>query len=109
MFQYILLMAQGVLAFSSHTGWALSLKYEDKRIIHMVMQISGASLALVGGFIRATDLDSNFQTAHGILGEMIQYIFTREAVDVSDLLLYYLTRRRSRSLHRLFLRAYKNK
>ncbi|KAI8420130.1 hypothetical protein MSG28_008709 [Choristoneura fumiferana] len=65
---YILMMAQAVLAFSSHTGWALSLKFEDKKIIHMVMQIGGALLALVGSFIRITDLNNNFQTAHGILG-----------------------------------------
>ncbi|XP_047996575.1 transmembrane reductase CYB561D2-like [Leguminivora glycinivorella] len=72
---YVVLMAQGILTFSPHTGWTRSMRYQDKKVIHWVMQVAGSILAVTGSIIRIVNVSNNFQTPHGILG-LIAMIFT---------------------------------
>ncbi|CAH2042390.1 unnamed protein product, partial [Iphiclides podalirius] len=65
---YIILMSQAVLSLNPFTSWSRCFKYEDKKIIHWTMQVTGSMLAIAGSIIRMVEVPSNFQTAHGILG-----------------------------------------
>ncbi|XP_063626567.1 uncharacterized protein LOC134798156 [Cydia splendana] len=65
---YVVLMAQAILTFNPNNGWSRSMRYQDKRVIHRVMQIAGSLLAITGSIIRMVNLTNNFQSPHGILG-----------------------------------------
>ncbi|KAI8420129.1 hypothetical protein MSG28_008708 [Choristoneura fumiferana] len=72
---YVLMMAQAILTFSPHNGWSVSLSYRDKKVAHWVMQVVGAILATTGSIIRISNIATNFQSPHGILG-LIAMILT---------------------------------
>lgn len=65
---YVVLMAQAILTFNPNNGWSRSMRYQDKKVIHWVMQIAGSLLAITGSIIRITNISNNFQSPHGILG-----------------------------------------
>ncbi|XP_063540318.1 probable transmembrane reductase CYB561D1 [Cydia strobilella] len=65
---YVVLMAQAILTFNPNNGWSRSMRYQDKKVIHWVMQIAGSLLAIIGSIIRIVNVSNNFQTPHGILG-----------------------------------------
>ncbi|XP_068620596.1 uncharacterized protein [Battus philenor] len=67
-FGYMILMSQAILTLNPYASWAKTLNYEDKKVIHWVMQFTGSALAIAGSIIRMVDVQSNFKTAHGILG-----------------------------------------
>ncbi|KAI8431791.1 hypothetical protein MSG28_016211 [Choristoneura fumiferana] len=69
------MMAQAILTFSPHNGWSVSLSYRDKKVAHWVMQVVGAILATTGSIIRISNIATNFQSPHGILG-LIAMILT---------------------------------
>ncbi|KAJ2948502.1 hypothetical protein O0L34_g7751 [Tuta absoluta] len=71
---YIILMSQAIMAISNY-GWTSSFKYDDKRIIHLSMQIIGSVLAISGSIHRMVGVDSHFQSAHGFFG-IFAFIFT---------------------------------
>ncbi|XP_030026521.1 uncharacterized protein LOC115444754 [Manduca sexta] len=73
-FGYVILMSQAILTFSPHS-WANSLMYPKKKIIHLVMQVVGSLMAIVGSIIRFASLTDHLQSAHGILG-FIAFILT---------------------------------
>ncbi|CAG5049256.1 unnamed protein product [Parnassius apollo] len=72
---YIILMSQAILSLNPYTSWTKTLKHADKKIIHWVMQITGSVLAIAGSIIRIIDVQTNFTTAHGIVG-LVAMIFT---------------------------------
>ncbi|XP_013187651.2 uncharacterized protein LOC106132699 [Amyelois transitella] len=65
---YVILMAVAIMAYDPNTSWSRNLKYQEKRISHIILQTVGSILAITGSIIRIKNLNTNFQTAHGILG-----------------------------------------
>ncbi|KPJ05722.1 hypothetical protein RR46_02244 [Papilio xuthus] len=65
---YILLMSQAVLSMNPYASWAKVLSYENKKMIHWLMQILGSVLAIAGSIVKLVDGVPNFRSAHGILG-----------------------------------------
>ncbi|XP_038211423.1 uncharacterized protein LOC119831925 [Zerene cesonia] len=72
---YMILMAQAIQSLNPHSGWARLVKYQDRRVVHWMLQIVASILVVVGSIIRMMDVTSNFSTAHGILG-LIALILT---------------------------------
>lgn len=63
-------MSQAVLTLNPHAGWASTLKYPDKRMVHWVMQVLGSILAISGAAVKLAD-GANLDSAHGITGEIL--------------------------------------
>ncbi|XP_014365509.2 uncharacterized protein LOC106716504 [Papilio machaon] len=72
---YILLMSQAVLSMNPYASWAKVLSYENKKMIHWLMQILGSVLAIAGSIVKLADRNTNFRSAHGILG-LVAMLFT---------------------------------
>uniref|UniRef100_A0A1E1W530 Cytochrome b561 domain-containing protein n=1 Tax=Pectinophora gossypiella TaxID=13191 RepID=A0A1E1W530_PECGO len=66
---YVVLMTQAILSLSPFTGWSNTFKHQDKKTIHLVMQIIGSILAITGSMIRIFNVAAHFQSAHGSLGK----------------------------------------
>lgn len=66
-------MAQGILAYSP-VGWANHLTYENKKLIHSIMQICGSILAIAGSAVQMASTNLTLETPHGICGKLITII-----------------------------------
>ncbi|KAI5635122.1 eukaryotic cytochrome b561 domain-containing protein [Phthorimaea operculella] len=71
---YIILMSQAIMSLGNY-GWTSTVKYNDKKIIHLSMQIIGSVLAIAGSIHRMIGVNSHFQSAHGAFG-IFAFVFT---------------------------------
>ncbi|XP_053614703.1 uncharacterized protein LOC128677701 [Plodia interpunctella] len=65
---YIILMSVAIMSYDPNTSWSRHLKYQEKKTSHILLQIVGSVLAITGSIIRIKNLNTNFETTHGILG-----------------------------------------
>lgn len=63
-------MSLAVLTLSPYTGYSNWFKYSDKKKMHMVMQIIGATLAITGTGIVIETRFAFRRNAHGICGKI---------------------------------------
>ncbi|XP_028169932.1 uncharacterized protein LOC114359656 [Ostrinia furnacalis] len=48
---YVILMTQSILVLSSHNGWSRTIRYKDRKIVHLLMQVFGSILAIAGNIV----------------------------------------------------------
>ncbi|XP_045501749.1 uncharacterized protein LOC123698957 [Colias croceus] len=72
---YVILMAQAIQSLNPHSGWARLVRYQDRRVVHWMLQIVASITVVVGSVIRMMDVPNNFRTTHGILG-LVSLILT---------------------------------
>ncbi|XP_063830667.1 uncharacterized protein LOC135079949 [Ostrinia nubilalis] len=72
---YVILMTQSILVLSSHNGWSRTIRYKDRKIVHLLMQVFGSILAIAGNIVVMVEKNVHFNTTHGILG-LVAMIFT---------------------------------
>ncbi|XP_041985031.1 uncharacterized protein LOC121737421 [Aricia agestis] len=73
---YVLLLAPSIHTINVHTSWARAFKHEDRKMVHMVLQILGSILALAGGITRIADTGYIVWNTHGIFGFMAMMMTT---------------------------------
>lgn len=71
-------MAEAILTFYSENSWTKMTKRSTKRYLHVILQIIGSGMAIVGIVIYIIDRGdrgkAHFNSTHGILG-LISLIF----------------------------------
>ncbi|CAH4035132.1 unnamed protein product [Pieris brassicae] len=65
---YVIIMTQAVHSLNPHSGWARMVKYENRRMVHWTLQIVATILVSIGSIIRMANVNTNFNSTHGILG-----------------------------------------
>ncbi|CAH0401252.1 unnamed protein product [Chilo suppressalis] len=73
-FGYILIISQAVVSMNPTAGWARAFSYQNKRMIHLCMQIIGSILAIAGAAMgmRLRNSFGTSRTPHGIMVSQAQ-------------------------------------